>query len=234
MRLASSPVRSLLGAVFGSLLALSSLSARADFQSDITVKLIAPGGIQGDSTPINVSQIVNTANLTTGIHPGDGGDIGGWMLASEEITFNGDSIHVRSYAGYDDATGIYTGYLGSGGDHARYEFDSLSILGKTIVGATISVFDNYAGSGFVGLASPLASDLLHFIDANTISLDLDSILFVDRGTGTSNAHADFRIDLITQDNGTGGGGGGNTVPEPASLGLFVIAALGAGAVRRRG
>ncbi len=31
------------------------------------------------------------------------------------------------------------------------------------------------------------------------SIDLDSILFVNRGTGTSNSHADFRIDLTTRD-----------------------------------
>jgi hypothetical protein len=237
MRLASFLARSLVGTAVGSLLVLSSLSARADFQSDIMVKLIAPGGIQGDSTPISVSQLVNAASLTTGVQAGDGGAIGsGWMLAGEEVTFNGNSIHVRSYAGWDDlgsgGSSIMTGYLGSGGDHARYEFDGLSIAGKTIIGLTVYAFDGYATSGFSGLAGPAAASLVHLIDADTISLDLDSILFVDRGTGTSTAHADFRIDLITQDNGTGPGGG-NNLPEPASLALFAIAALGAGAARRR-
>lgn len=238
MRLASLLTRSLVGAAVGSLLALSSLSARADFQSDIMVKLIAPGGIQGDSTPISVSQLVNSASLTTGVQSGDGGPIGGvWMLAGEEVTFNGNSIHVRSYAGWDDlgtgGSSIMTGYLGSGGDHARYEFDGLSIAGKTIIGLTVYAFDGYATSGFSGLASPAAASLVHLIDADTISLDLDSILFVNRGTGTSNAHADFRIDLITQDIGTGPGGG-NNLPEPATLALFAIAAFGARAARRRG
>lgn len=233
MRLASSPVRSLIGAAFGTLLALASMSAQANFVSDITVKLIAPGGIQGNSTPISVSQLVTTANLTTGVQAGDGGAIGsGWMLTGEAVTFNGDTIHVRSYAGFDDGAGnLSTGYLGSVAGHARYEFDGLSIAGKTIVGATISAFDNFASSGFSGLSSPAASSLLHSIDANTVSLDLDSILFVDRGTGTSTAHADFLITLVTQDAGTGPGGG--NVPEPAMLALFAIAALGAGAARRR-
>lgn len=234
MRLASFPVRSLLGAVIGAALALSSLSARADFQSAITVKLIAPGGITADSTPISVSQLVNTASFATGVTHAGGGDVGDWMLDGEEITFNGNSIHVRSYAG-DDGGGsgpLTTGYLGSGSDHARYEFDGLSIAGKVIVGLTVYAFDGYATSGFTGLAGPAASSLVHLVDADTISLDLDSILFVDRGSGTSTAHADFRIDLITRDDGTGGGGGGN-LPEPATLALFAIAALGAGAARRR-
>jgi len=238
MRLASFHVGSLAGAVVGSLLAVSSLSARADFQSNITVKLIAPGGVQGNAAPFSVSQLVSSASLTTGVQAGDGGAIGsGWMLAHEEVTFNGDSIHVRSYAGWDDlgsgGTSIMTGYLGSGSDHARYEFDGLSIAGKTIVGLTVYAFDNYATSGFSGLASPAAASLVHLIDANTVSIDLDSILFVNRGTGTSNSHADFRIDLTTRDNGPGGGGGNNNLPEPASLALLAIAAFGARAARRR-
>jgi hypothetical protein len=229
MRLASSPVRSLLAAAAGTLLALCSMSARADFQSDITVKLIAPGGTIGDSTPINVSQLVTAANLTTGVQAGDGGAIGsGFMLANEEVTFNGNSIHVRSYSGTDD---FKTGYLG-GGEHARYEFDGLSISGLTIVGVTISAYDNFANSGFIGLDSPLASDLVHYIDPNTVSLDLDNILFTDRGTGSSFAHADFLINLVTQDANGGGGGGNNNLPEPATLALFAIAALGARAARR--
>jgi hypothetical protein len=236
MRLAASPARRLLATLAGALLALSPLSARAGFQSDVTVRLIAPGGIQGNSTPVSEQQLVTVADLATGVHYGDNGAIGGdgvtygWMLANEEVTFVGNSIHVRSYAGYDDATGIYTGYLGLGGAHARYEFDGLSIAGQTIVGFNVYAFDGYLTSGFSGLASPSAASLVHLIDADTVSLDLDNILFVNRLTGTSNAHADFRIDLITRDNG---GNGGN-LPEPATLALLAVAALGAGVARRRG
>jgi hypothetical protein len=232
MRLASSPVRRLLAAALGTLLALSPLSARADFQSDITVKLIAPGGIDGVIASINDQQTVTVANLVSGVQYLDGGAIGsGWMLAGEEITFIGNTIRVRSYAGVDNPA-LATGYLGSGGEHARYEFDGLSIAGLTIVGATITAFDNYGAGGFTGLASPVPADLLHFIDADTISLDLDSIVFVDRGSGTSTAHADFLIQLITRDDGSGPGGPGNNLPEPATLALFAIAALGARAARR--
>lgn len=238
MRLDSSPARRLLGALVGSVIALCATPALAGFQSDITVKLIAPGGITGDPTPINVSQLVTTANFTTGVHTGDGGAVGGWMLAGEEVTFVGETIRVRAFAGDTTPAGSITGYLGASGSHARYEFDGLSISGKTIVGLSVSAFDGYAASGISGLApSVSAASLVHLIDADTVSFYLDDILFTDRGinVGSSEDHADFLITLITQDNGTGPGptDPGNGVPEPATLALFMVAAVGASAARRR-
>ncbi len=230
----ASPVRRLLLAAAATLLALSSLSARAGFQSDIVVKLIAPGGVVGIPGAISEQQTVSVANLATGLQAGAPGPITGtWMLASEEVTFIGESIRVRSYAGYDIGPSPTTGYLGSGGEHARYEFDGLSIAGKTIVGFNVSVFDGYADSGFVGLLGPSATSLVHLIDADTLSLNLDDILFVSRGKGSSFDHADFRIDLVTRDSSTNPGGPGNPLPEPATLALFMTAALGAGMARRR-
>jgi len=238
MRLALSPVRSLIGAALGTLLALSSMSARADFQSDITVKLIAPGGVTVDPTPINVSQLVSNANLATGVQAGDGGAIGsGWMLSGEEVFFDGNSIKLRVGVGDDTTGGVYTtGYQGSGGEHARYEFDGLSIAGKTIVGLNIYDWDGFGttdnGSG-TGLANPgVLGSLANLVNASTVSFDLDTLQIAKRIPGSSNNFAEFRIDLVTQDAGTGPGGG-NNVPEPASLALFAIAALGAGAARRR-
>ena len=242
MRLASFPVRSLLGAVFGTVFAFCSLSARADFQSDITVKLIAPGGLNNgstiDTTPISVSQLVNSGSLGTGVQAGDGGAIGtGWMLTGEKVFFDGNTIKLRVGVGDDTTGGVYTtGYLGLGGDHARYEFDGLSIAGKTIIGLTLFAWDGFGttdnGSGS-GLGNPgVLGSLAHLIDADTISFDLDTLQIAARLAGSSNNFAEFRIDLITQDNGTGPGGG-NGVPEPATLALFAIAAFGARAAKRR-
>jgi len=231
MRLDSSPARRLIGALVGSVIALCATPALAGFQSDITVKLIAPGGNTGDSTPINVSQLVNTANFATGIQTGDGGAIGNLMLNTEEITFVGETIRVRAFAG--DPAGGLTGYLGVPGNHARYEFDGLSIAGKTIIGLSVTTFDGYAASGTSGLANPLsAASLVQLIDTDTVSLYLDDIVFADRGVniGNSEDYADFLITLLTQDNGTDPG---NRLPEPASLALFLVAALGAAAARRR-
>lgn len=234
MRLVPSSLRSLLGATA---LALCSLSAQADFQSSITVKLIAPGGIVGDATPINEQQVVAPADFGTGITYSGGGAVGSWMLDNEEITFSGDTIRVRSYAGETNASGAsITGYLGAGGGHARYVFDGLSIAGKTIIGLSVTTFDGYAASGISGLANPLsAASLVQLIDTDTVSLYLDDIVFADRGINIGNSldHADFLITLLTQDNGTDPGGPGNRVPEPATLALFLVAALGAGAARRR-
>lgn len=236
MQPASFPARRLIGVVFGVIAGLCAQSALASFQSDITVRLIAPGGNTADPTPVNLSQVVTVANLATGIHANDGSPIGGTgdvMIAQEEVVFVGNSIRVTAFSGYEDPTTheVFTGWLGSGGQHARYEFDGLSIAGKTIVGFNVFTFDSYAGSGFNGLANPVASDLVHLIDADTLTLDLDSIIFAARpNIGNGEWHADFRIELITRDADPGGGG---TVPEPASLALFLAAALGARAARRR-
>ncbi|MFN3303915.1 MAG: PEP-CTERM sorting domain-containing protein [Roseateles sp.] len=238
MRLAAFPVRRLLGALFGAAIALSALPARADFQSSITVRLIAPGGITGDSTPISESATVSVADLATGLVQGDPSNAitSTWMVTNEKIFFEGNSIKLRVGVGDPDTGGVYTtGYQGLGGDHARYEFDGLSIAGQTIVGFNIYAWDDFGttdpGTGS-GLANPgVLASLANLIDADTLSFDLDTLVIAARYAGQSNNFADFRIDLITRDNGTDPGN--NRVPEPASLALFAIAALGAGAARRR-
>lgn len=234
--------RRLLLAATGTLMALCSLSARADFQSSISVSLIAPGGVTGAvGTPINELQVVAPLDFGTGITAAGGGPVGSWMLADEQITFVGDTIRVRSFAGDTNAGGdSITGYFGAGGQHARYVFDGLSIAGQTIIGYSVTAYDNFAASGTVGLANPASlASLVQLIDADTVALYLDDIVFADRGINIGNSldHADFLITLITQANSGGGGGGGggtgNTLPEPATLALFMVAALGARAARRR-
>ena len=94
-----------------------------------------------------------------------------------------------------------------------------------------TTFDDYAASGISGLDNPFsAASLVQLIDADTVSLYLDDIVFADRGiaVGESEDHADFLITLITQDDGTDPGGPGNRLPEPATLALV----LGSGSGRR--
>lgn len=237
MRLALSP----LGVALGTLLALSSLSARADFQSDITVKLIAPGGITGNPTPISESATVAVADLANGLVQGAPGNLitSFWMVTGEKIFFDGNTIKLRIGVGDDTTGGVYTtGYHGLGGDHALYEFDGLSIAGKTIVGLSTYAWDGFGttdnGSGS-GLGNPgVLGSLAHLINPNTVSFDIDTLEIAARIAGSSNNFAEFRVDLVTQDTGPGGGGGGNKLPEPATLALFAVAALGARAAQRRG
>ena len=61
-----SGIRLRLGQLVGGLcLALCSLSAQADFAADITVRLVAPGGLVFDTTPIDLSQTVAVAETLT-------------------------------------------------------------------------------------------------------------------------------------------------------------------------
>lgn len=241
MRFASSPIRSLCAAAAGAVLALSSPSALAAFASDITLKLVAPGGINDgssiDPTPVSAQQTVALADLVNGVQAGDGGAIGsGWMLDGEKVFFEDDSIKLRVGVGNDTTGGVYTtGYLGLGSSHALYQFDGLSIVGKTIVGVALYAWDGFgttdAGTGS-GLGNPaVLGSLAHFIDADTVTFDLDTLEIAQRIAGSSNNFAEFRIQLITRDNGNGGPG--NDLPEPATLALFAAAALGALAARRR-
>ena len=137
MSVLATPLRRLLCAASGALLALSSLSAHADLQSTVTVSLIAPGGTSDlGPAPISLQQTVAPADFATGISTGDGSPIGGMMLAGEEIYFVGNTIRVSAYGGGSNQQGqSITGYFGAGGQHARYVFDGLSIAGFTIVGA---------------------------------------------------------------------------------------------------
>lgn len=189
-------------------LALASLSASADFSGDITVKLLAPGGTVSDSTPFTLTQTVNAADLADGVRAanlGGLGDISGFMLDDERIFFSGNSILLRVAAGATVSGSLVTGYLPSGFDPARYEITGLAIPGQLITGYTVSAFDGFSTSGSTGLLAPAqASDLVFLFNGNAASVNLDSIVFVNRFAGESDNYAEFRIDLIT-----------THVPEPA-------------------
>ncbi len=208
----------------GCTLAMASMSALADFAGDVTVKLLAPGGTAGGgSTPIELSQTVAFADLTTGVQAanlGGTGDISNFMVDNERIFFTGTMILMR--VGVGDQTGgvLTTGYLGSGSEHARYQFDGIAFAGRTITNVLVYAYDAFATSGPAsasGLLSP--SDpavLVHRIDADSYSFDLDTLQIKQRFAGGSDNYAEFRVDFITA-----------AVPEPAAAlllagGLLVV------------
>lgn len=210
------------------LLALSALSAAqaATFSGPIAVSLIAPGGLTSDGVTVTPDPLNLTQNLPVGgsITPGDGGDIGGFMLPLESISTSDTSILVRVAEGASNGT---TGYLGSGGQHARYQFDGLNITGQLITGLTFSATDNFGAGSFVGvsnLPALTAANAIRLTSAHSIVLELDQIHFVDRGQGESNNFADLRINLVT-----------SAVPEPgaSALSLFGLLAMGGWCMRRR-
>lgn len=205
-----SHIRLRLGRLIGGLLlALGSLSAQADFAADVTVRLVAPGGLTFDTTPIDLSQTVAVADLASGVRAGNlggSGDISDFMLDDERVFFSGNAIFIRAAAG-DFTSGVSTtGYLGANGSPARYEISGLAITGQVITGFTAYAFDGFATSGFTGLQSPGSpGSLVQLTSPGTLSFDLSSIVFVQRTGGQSGDYAEFRIDLLT-----------TPVPEPAT------------------
>jgi hypothetical protein len=213
---------------------VAALSARAGvLSSPVTVMLNSPGGytdgIGTDSTPISLSDTVAT-NL--GIHPGDGSQIGGFMLSSEFISFGGASndISLRVAAGADTGGVLTSGYLSLPGNHALYEFTGLDIANEIITGFSVLA---------TGLQSPiLATDYVHLLSAHSLSIDLDTLIFAANPAGASLAGVDLVIDLQTCIVGQANCGGvvpPNPVPEPVSLALVLgaLAILVAGQRRWR-
>jgi hypothetical protein len=216
-------------AVVGALALGTFAVAHASLSSPISVSLLAPGGITTDGTASNTDttpiSAIDNVNSSQSITPGDGSNIGAWMLSTESIGFLGNSILLDIAAGAADATtkALSTGYLGVPGEHARYLFAGLDIAGSSIIG-----FDG----SFTGLDSPLLlTDFVTLIDAHTLSVDLDSLIFRDPGTGQSDALAQVTINLLTRSSG-GNGNGGGTVPEPATPALVAVALLVGLGVRR--
>jgi hypothetical protein len=193
-----------------------SLTARAaDLQGSLQLQLIAPGGdVSNPGSGYSFSQLVDPA---VGVLPGDGSDIGAYLLDAEFIQFVGQAIHLRLAAGADIGGQFSTGFLGANGEHARYVFGSLSVAGQQIVGLTASAFDGFAASGFSGIASPASpAAYVQWLGNGSLSVNLDELLFVDRGLGGANNYADLRIELLTV-----------PVPEPATAlllpaGLLVL------------
>jgi len=211
--------RGLLRCLAGGVLALGTAwPAHAALTLPVAVMLSAPGGVVADPTPID---LVGSATGFAGISVGDGSEIGSFMLPGETIFFSdsSDSIFLRVAAG-DDTDGVLTtGYLGLGGTPASYTFSGLNVAGQIITGLSVYTFDGYGTSGTSGVASGTSVSL---VNASTIRFDLDSLVFQDRGGGSSTAYGEFRIDLIT-----------TPIPEPATWILFALGIAAVGALRAR-
>jgi hypothetical protein len=200
--------------IAGLAMLMASWSASADFSADITVKLLAPGGTSEDATPISLTQTIAVADLASGVLAGNlggTGDISGFMLDDERVSFAGNAILLRLAAGGEAGGQLTTGYLADGLDPARYEISGLAVPGHLITGYTVQAFDGFASSGSSGLLAPaVPASLVFLFNNNTISFNLDSIVFVPRFAGQTENYAEFRIDLLT-----------TPVPEPQPAWLLL-------------
>lgn len=200
----------------------AALPAQATLVDSVNVTLDAPGGITGIGVPINVSQ---AAPLASGIVAGDGTNIGSnYMLSGEFIEFNSSLdqvlMHIGAGAG-NSGLGIplTTGYLGSGGAQARYDFTGLGVSGATITG--------YQLVSVSGLLSPtLPGDFIQLLSPTSLSVYLDNLVFAPNGLGDSFAGADLTIKLLSRPVVVG------TVPEPATLALVLVGLGGIVTLRR--
>ncbi|KGM40536.1 hypothetical protein JY96_12150 [Aquabacterium sp. NJ1] len=203
-------------------LTVAGLAQAASFSNAVDVSLLAPGGttdgVTLNATPLALQQSVSPSGQ---ILPGDGTDIGGFMLPLESVTLSGTSILVSIAQGASNGT---TGYLGAGGQHASYVFDNLNVAGSVITGVTYTPFDNFGASGFVGvsnLATLSSHNFIRLASSHSVVMDLDEIQFADRGQGDSNNFANFRINVQTA-----------PVPEPAVSALVLAGLMALGLTRK--
>lgn len=210
--------------LFGLLaLSVAGLAQAASFSGPVTVSLMAPGGITSDGVTIDTTPLALTQSVPpdSAILPGVG-EVGGFMLPLESIRFDGTSILVRVSQGASNGT---TGYLGLGGQHARYEFSNLNVAGQVISGMSYSLADNFGvgpGTGLNNGAALISSGVVKLTSPHSVVLELDQLQFRDRGLGESNNFADFRIDLQV-----------TAVPEPATGAMALLGLVMLGAATRR-
>ena len=207
----------------------------ATLVTPISVGLISPGGYtDGTSTDTTPLLLTQTVSYGAPINPVSGGAIGGFMLGGEQISLSSDSVLISAYQG--DSQVARTGYLGLGTEHARYELSGLAIAGRTITGIAVYAFDGFGTTGFTGVLSGAGVSIIDGASPgtqlDTLIFNLDDLRFVDRPGGSSLNHADFRIDIISQDNGSPPPPpppppNGVPVPEPGSLALALFALVAA-------
>lgn len=201
----------------------------ASFAQPVNVILSAPGGLTSDGVEIVEPGPITVADLLAPgqrLLPGDGSQVGDFLLPLESIELQNTSILVRIAQGASDGS---TGYLGADGLPASYTFSGLEVSGQQITGFSLSFGDNFSPSGFVGISNLpalLSNNWISLTSSHSLRLNLDALRFRDRGQGESNNFADIRIDLQLA-----------PVPEPHTWllslsGLIALGALGASRSRR--
>jgi hypothetical protein len=191
---------------------LASGAAHAAFVSAVDISLIAPGGIVGDSTPINLHDSVTPVDGNL-LLPGDGSNIGTMLLPSESIGLQGETFVLRIAQGATDGT---TGYLGDGLHDALYQFSGLQLDNRAIVGLFASVS---------GLTSPTnIDDIVQLISPTSFIVNLSNLVFLDRGHGESLNYADLRVGFLTTP---------APVPLPDTIALLASGLLLLAFVRRQ-
>ncbi|TDP80667.1 putative secreted protein with PEP-CTERM sorting signal [Aquabacterium commune] len=198
----------------------------ASFSQPVNVILSAPGGLTSDGVDVVEPGPITVADLLAPggrLVPGDGSQIGDFMLPLESIELKDTSILVRIAQGASNGS---TGYVGAGGLPASYTFTGLEVIGQQITGLSLSFGDNFSPSGFVGISNLpvlVSNNWISLTSPHSVQLNLDALRFLDRGQGESNNFADIRIDLQLA-----------PVPEPQTwlLGLSGLLALGVVGIRR--
>ncbi len=209
-----------------SVLALAaSLTQAATLDQPVTVTLSAPGGLWDGTSVTEPGPITESDELApdSSLVSNDGSIIGGQFLLPEEfISLVGTEIHIRLAQSTTDGS---TGYLGAAGVPASFTFSGLAVAGQNIVGLTLGFHDGFGASGTVGianLAELTASNWIRLTSGDTVTVDLDTLRFLDRGDAENINFADLRIALQT-----------TPVPEPETWSLLLSGLLAAGLLRRR-